>query len=208
MNLVFLFLLATHHTNTCESGQEDSFVVDRLVRCPGLAKLYKPDSQEHKAIISFFSEIGSLSVAQIRSGLSQYLTSPDAMRKSNDYLSFKVYALNRFLFDIPSTAAVSRPIFSTGLETDFTSSELWPWMRKGSSLVLSGSVPTFIENMPKYDGLQDFDYLFVKYGLRSLRQIGEGSVGVGDSDQARGTTGDGRRQASRGSQATWMKQAR
>lgn len=139
-------------------------VVDALKKCPIFLLPLQEDSADYRAVIATFDLIGRHDADTIRKGIQAYLRLPGTSKSRNNMDGFDLYALNRFLFDIPATAKVRKQRF-IGSRGD-AALEAWPWQMKQRQLVLVDGADS-IGNTGQYDPLADFDYLRMTYRFRS-----------------------------------------
>lgn len=139
-----------------------SEVCDLLLKMPHLYVVYKVKRIEHRRILDTLRQISAFDLKAIRQGIVAYAQTSPYVR--HDLECFKVFVLNRYVFDLPKSRRRGDFAFFYPRK-DKDSARYWPWKINGEHLELVGA---YEQSARVFKPMADFDALALQYPRRQL----------------------------------------
>lgn len=141
------------------SQSNTEFVLRTLLETPCMADGVKPGSERHSKLVEGFDQIAKLSDSDILVGIKEYELIPGSMKL--DPWNSKVYALNRYLFNIPAVE------FQPGSNRSYA----YPWIEGPAGGLLFVGTEFYPTTIQPYNPAEDFVKLQTKYGRRKPSRL-------------------------------------
>lgn len=147
-------------------------IVEILQSCPAWVSTSAEEREDRRHILEQMKKISHYDIQDIRDALIIYVNS--VYSKTSDIHADlgKIYVLNRYVFDVPTSPLVEGKIrrFAGWIGEPFEECEKnWSWplsIDNDGKLVLTGTL--HYRMGPLYQAIEEFDYLRQRFGLRKF----------------------------------------